>query len=696
MTSKKRNKTLAGKLTLRIALALLLVFFIMISLITAFVREDLVKRELHTLELLAKENATIASNLMNTMLDKQEVLVASVQTLQMSDASVRGKVLANLIQDVGDSQDNILSLFFVAEPNAFIPDTPDGFSVFCTASGVKMQNARFTYVDQAGYQAALEAKALTVVDPFTKMIDGKEYQVLTLFQPVFDKNGGVLGLIGSNIDVAVLEQQAYNNGGYETFNNQIICGHETMILNSRDPSTVGKKFVDVTTSSNADLILKSAADTSAFTLLDADKNGGKSYRVFVPFYVGSSKTTWLSGTSINAAEFDQAIFTQLLMMAIIAVVALAVLALFCYTITKRMLRPLHGLETMANALSQGQLEVRAAYTGNDEIGRVSEKFQEACDTIHDYISDIDRAMGEMSRGNFDVKPKKPFIGDFANIEASITNFIYKICVALDQINETSGYVSAGSDQVSNASAVLSHGATEQAHSVEELTGTILLLAEKVQQNNENAKLAGTRVGEAGNQLEVCNARMQEMVGAINEITRNSAEIGKIIKTIEDIAFQTNILALNAAVEAARAGAAGKGFAVVADEVRNLAGKSAEAAKSTTDMIKNTIASVSDGSRIAQEAAASLTTVQAKAAAVVDIVGEIRTASDVQLEQVETVSISSRQISEVIQTNSATSEESAASSEELASQAQVLKELVSQFKLNTTLMNALSQQRPGSK
>lgn len=689
MTHKKRAGTLAGRLTLRIAVALLVVFGIMITAITGMVRQELVERELKTLELLAKENASLAGSMMATMLDKQEVIIASIRTLERSDPEIRSVVLPNLLGSIERAEDSVLSLFFVAEPNTFLPNTPDGYSVFSSAGGVQSQNERFAYVVESAYQTVLDSGRLVIVDPFVKEIDGTNYTVISILQPVTDTNGDIMGVIGCNIDTEVLLALPYDNGGFETFSNAIICGHQTMIIDSRTPENTGKAFINASTSKDPDTILQSASNASALTILDANKDGSSSYRAYIPFYVGSSATPWLSGTSISQAEFDSTILRQVFLMAAISVFALAVLAVFCYLITKRMHRPLGTLEAAIRALSEGNLQVSVPATSNDELGRVGESFNIACATISGYVRDIDRAMGQMAEGDFNVRPEKPFIGDFANIESSITNFIYKMCVTINQIRESADYVSSGAEQVSGASTILSQGATEQAHSVEELAQTMTQLADVVRQNNDSAIQAGTRVREAADQLGVSGDHMKDMVLAISEITRNSAEIGKIIKTIEDIAFQTNILALNAAVEAARAGEAGKGFAVVAGEVRSLAAKSAAAAKSTTDMINNTISSVESGSRIADAAAKSLDSVQERAIAVSESVERICASSAVQLEQVNAISVSSEQISQVVQTNGATAEESAAAAEELSSQAAVMRQLVKQFRLHTELMKQLS-------
>ncbi|MEG2769394.1 MAG: methyl-accepting chemotaxis protein, partial [Oscillospiraceae bacterium] len=241
-------------------------------------------------------------------------------------------------------------------------------------------------------------------------------------------------------------------------------------------------------------------------------------------------------------------------------------------------------------------------------------------------------------------------------------------------------VASGSDQVSSGAQALSQGATEQASSIEELSATIQAVSNQIKDNANNAKMASELSSMAGKEVQNGNEHMQSMIVAMEDISSTSNKIGKIIKTIDDIAFQTNILALNAAVEAARAGSAGKGFAVVANEVRNLAGKSAEAAKNTTSLIESSINAVANGTKIADETAMSLKVVVEKSNLVLQKVEEIAEASAEQANSVVQITTGVDQISAVIQTNSATAEESAAASEELSSQSQMLKDLVGKFTL----------------
>ena len=291
-------------------------------------------------------------------------------------------------------------------------------------------------------------------------------------------------------------------------------------------------------------------------------------------------------------------------------------------------------------------------------------------------------LGEMSNGNFRVTTSKEdqYVGSYKNILEAMHNIRLTLSDALLEIDHASEQVSTGASQVSDAAQALSQGATEQASSIEELSATITDISNRIKENAANATEANTLSQEASEGVLSGNQKMADMIAAMNDIASTSNEIGKIIRTIDDIAFQTNILALNAAVEAARAGSAGKGFAVVADEVRNLAGKSAEAAKNTTLLIENAITAIGNGTKIAGETAEALRLVVEKSNVSAVRISEIAEASTAQAEAVMQVTTGIDQISAVVQTTSATSEESAATSEELSAQAVTLKSLVGKFKL----------------
>ena len=288
----------------------------------------------------------------------------------------------------------------------------------------------------------------------------------------------------------------------------------------------------------------------------------------------------------------------------------------------------------------------------------------------------------MANGNFRVhtKAEESYVGAYHDVLMSMRRINRTLSATLREINTAADQVSAGADQVSAGAQALSQGATEQASSVQELAATIAEVSHNVSSNAERAKEANDKAIAVSNEVSEGNQKMQQTLAAMGEIRGSSAEIAKIIKTIEDIAFQTNILSLNAAVEAARAGAAGKGFAVVADEVRNLAAKSAEAARTTTELIQSSLKAVEHGTESVDDTAQSLNSIVTSIQEITESVQHISTASNEQANAIDQITQGIDQISSVVQTNSATAEESAAASEELSGQAQTLKSLTGRFRL----------------
>jgi methyl-accepting chemotaxis protein len=301
-------------------------------------------------------------------------------------------------------------------------------------------------------------------------------------------------------------------------------------------------------------------------------------------------------------------------------------------------------------------------------------------TIFGYISEISKVLTEMSEGNLVVGITGEYLGDFVEIKNSLNMIIKSFNEVLGDLNSAAEQVAAGSKQVSGSSQALSQGSTEQASSIEELTASMTQIAVQTKNNAVNANQANELAIAAKTNAAQGNEQMKEMLKAMTEINDSSSNISKIIKVIDEIAFQTNILALNAAVEAARAGQHGKGFAVVAEEVRNLAARSASAAKETTALIEGSIRKVEYGTKIANETAGALNHIVEGVTKAADLVGNIAVASNEQATGIAQANQGISQVSMVTQTNSATAEEGAAASEELSSQAELLKNMVTKFKL----------------
>lgn len=374
--------------------------------------------------------------------------------------------------------------------------------------------------------------------------------------------------------------------------------------------------------------------------------------------------------------------TSMLVVVMVMGFSIALALILGLYISNGIRRPVNEIKEAAEKLAAGSLDVSIDYQFNDELGLLSNSMRSLINTFQGIIDDMSYGLASLGNGDFTFrsKAKELYVGDFQRLLISMHQIIEKLSQTMRQINQASDQVSSGSEQVSFGAQILADGSAEQASSVMELAATINEVSSQVSKNAQNAQQGSELAEGAGAKIIECNCQMQEMIVAMKEISDKSSQIGKIIKTIEEIAFQTNILALNATVEAARAGAAGQGFAAVANEVRNLANKSANASKSTAELIKDSIIAVNRGTRLADDTANTLLEVVESAKQVVAMVDSISRESSEQATSIAQVTRGIGQISSVVQTNSATAEESAAASEELSEQAHMLKNLVGQFHL----------------
>lgn len=386
-------------------------------------------------------------------------------------------------------------------------------------------------------------------------------------------------------------------------------------------------------------------------------------------------------------DVEHKLFINILMIALIAIIAVIMDILLGAGVLKKGLKlPIEKVVNAAKAIETGDINNDVInsineITSKDEIGSLARSMEGAINSVQMMSDDIGlfhkALVGHDLTISADSSSHQGIYKDIVNVVESLFT---ELGVVLKEIKIMADGIDSGSSHVSAASQSLAQGATEQASATEELTSTIEEISQKISENASNADNASTLSMDTNQEVKVCSDQMSEMMKAMNNINTISKEISKIIRAIDDIAFQTNILALNAAVEAARAGVNGKGFAVVADEVRNLANKSAEAAKSTAGLIENSIKAVENGSKIAMATEQALQNVADKTNKVNEIVYEIAEAAKKQEEAINQINTGINQISDVVQSNSATSEETAAASEELAAQAQSLHEIVSVYKI----------------
>lgn len=361
-------------------------------------------------------------------------------------------------------------------------------------------------------------------------------------------------------------------------------------------------------------------------------------------------------------------------------IAIALTLILSIYITENISKPIKNLVDISRKIAKGNLDVSVEITSQDEFADLAISFSEMINTLKGYIEDLSKVLGNIERGNLDVKTGESYQGNFIEMKKSIDNIIVSLNSVFKEIREASVQVSGGAEQVSATAQSLSEGATDQASTVEELSVFMQEVNEKVHANAKNADVANDISIKFVKNVEDSNSQMIDMLKAMEDITRSSNDISNIIKAIDDIAEQTNLLALNAAIEAARAGESGKGFAVVADEVRKLSAQSAEAAKKTNILIKESIRAVENGRTLADNTAKNLLEVVKQVKESTNAITKIAISSEEQAKSIEQMSQGIGKISDVVQSNSATAEESAASSEELTAQAETLATMLKQFNL----------------
>ncbi len=418
-------------------------------------------------------------------------------------------------------------------------------------------------------------------------------------------------------------------------------------------------------------------DSESFSVINRTKDFDGRTVCFIPYKISS--VGWYYLYAIDRIEYMGEMSAFAIAQLIILLAALVVVSFAIGILLNKLLKPIQELKTAVQNMEQGNLSYVPSYYANDSISQLCESLGDTNTVWLRYIGDITGNLDKLSRGNFDLEFNGDYVGDFAEIKQSIISISDSLRTIIGGIDTASNQVALGSDNVAETSNSLASGVNEQSRTIDDLTTLIQSLVSQIEANAKSAEDAQKRSLVTSENVVECNKRMTELMESMRDIDEKAQEIVKIIAAIDDIAFQTNILALNAAVEAARAGDAGKGFAVVADEVRNLASKSAEAVKNTSDLINSTGIAVEKGTRLAAETDEALKVVSKGVEHVNDLITSISEASEVQAGEVKAVSDKITSIEEIVRFTASTAEESAASSEELSSQAKTLQEMVLHFK-----------------
>ncbi|MDR1754034.1 MAG: methyl-accepting chemotaxis protein [Eubacterium sp.] len=530
-------------------------------------------------------------------------------------------------------------------------------------------------LDQKNIASALAGKPLAVIEK--GLLTGLAARGGA---PIFDRGGRVIGAVSCGYD---LSKTKYVDAVKESNNCEVTIFDGDTRFNTTLIDEKGNRVVGTPA---GDEVIEQVLNKQQNFSLRTSLFGSNYAAYYSPLIVdGEAVGMLFAGVNIDSMLESQSEMLNSVIVAAIVAGVLSVIIIFVFSMFS-VSKPLRKIGVFADKIRSGDIGLSSGSSSvinirsADEVGVLARTLEQSYQQLQGYVREIEGRMKDLASGDFSHESTYQFQGDFILIKDSINDITRNLDRTIKEVNNSSLQVSSGSRQIADGAQALAQGSTEQAATVEQLSSSIMIIADKTKTNSEMTDKAAKLSISIKEKAERGNRQMSEMMKAVEEITAASSQIEKVIKVIDDIAFQTNILALNAAVEAARAGSAGKGFAVVAEEVRNLASKSAEAAKNTGGLIANSIEKANLGLNIAIETSSSLKEIVEGINESTEIVRNIAILSDEQAAAVAEVNTGINQVAQVVQQNSATAQESAAASDEMSRQADALEELISRFKL----------------
>ncbi|MFI3175318.1 MAG: methyl-accepting chemotaxis protein [Bacillota bacterium] len=663
---KKKNNSIAKKVIKPLIIGTILVNFIVLCIIGTYSKQVVYNLEETHLRDTANHIAGTINSTMQQYVDISEILAKSSSIVELMEKSNKTTPMHThdevdvILEELNSIASDYSGVFINL---ALLDVAQDGY---LTGSGA-YSDSSFSFATRSYYSAVTE-KQSTITSPYIDVESGG--LVISIASPVFAKNGSVLGIVLVDLSTKFVTDFVMQNdfGDYGT---NFLINREGMILASSDASLLGEDYSKLQLEGD-DLIAQLAnpkGDLIEFTVANDERTGIVS-KVAV--------TDWTLVTHNNVYSFrlhSNMILRILLSMLLVS----TVVTLTTVSITVRTsLKPIQYIKKAMSELAKGNLHYKLDHHSTDEIGELAEDMRYTTETLALYIREIEGLLESCGAGDFTVESDVEFVGDFSNIERAIQKFTTLISGSLDEIKVMINQVSDSSDHVANGAQNLAKGSSEQSGSIAELKQYIADITALIKDNARNVKDINRTAQETSNKLVESNQKMSEMLGSMEEISSTNDGIQKIIKTIEDVAFQTNILALNAAVEAARAGSAGKGFAVVADEVRSLSTRTSDAVNETTTLFDKSAIATKSGHQSAEETAESLESVTKDIEEFIVSLEKITASTEEQAAGITRINDSVAIVNEVMHGNSVISESSAATAEELSSQSLLMSDTIQQF------------------
>ena len=696
------SKKIIAKLSVVVAIIFLLIvttsgYFSMLSL-TEITNSKLVSS--------AYENAFLVQNSIEGVYGQVIGFANSLKNISALPPEQQRDAIDNALVGVLSGDKNFTTVFAYFEQNAIADANGEPYSVHQreiayeaivypdeTGNGITYEKHEdaFDNFDKEYYKQIKSSGKPYVMEPYVYQLRGTEdIMMISIIAPIYDANGDFLGIAGCDVALNDMQSQQYANTGYKSTHMVALSEDKTILLDTKNSDYVGKNADEVgytNITSDTDKVKAMPDGTylnSNYVVNDNITNFAtmkKGVSVTVPLKLDSGNGNyWTLYMAMDSMEFNAAIIRDTIKLIVALIIFGIVLLYIIYRIIKNSLRPITYITAGAAELEKGNLKINIDVDTNDELGRLAKGINHISETMNNYVQDISQQLSSMASNNMDIEIKQKYIGDFIPIQTSIEKIAKSLNETLHRITVSADDVASGSVSVSDGAQILSKGALEQESAIDELAVSIESLSDDVKANADDAQKMSLIVKEVGENIKISNEEMEQLVNAMADIRTSSAGIEQILKTIGEIARQTNLLSLNASIEAARAGLAGKGFAVVADEIRNLAEKSGEALQQTSELIENSFESVKRGTNIADETAKSLLAVVEGAKEISGSVDKISIASQNQKRALDELIKSIDLIAEVVQSNTNAVQESVSTSEKLSEQSKLLHRLINKFHL----------------
>ncbi|MGN1480889.1 methyl-accepting chemotaxis protein [Porcipelethomonas sp.] len=618
------------------------------------------------------QSLSVYGEQVNAWLDKQAAFTAE----QANAAGVLGEKTQGhdnndyFIDSVMELNDDLLDCYTAYSDK----------SLFMAVTDTSTLPEDFDPTSRSWYQNAVKSGSTVFTSPYIDTATGS--MIITVSAPI-KENGTVAGVFAIDITLdsvmnIVNEMKITDNGApvlIDSDGNFVIHPSEDYA-----PHTDESGNAVIMSANDADgdygKVLSLVSDDTVYMELNKDYDGTEKYFDFERL----DAADWVIGCIIPKGDIVGSLSKLKLVYILVIVIFVVIGNGIMIAVTNYHLRPLKKITAAAEEIAGGNLKAEFNYNASDEIGKLCDSFRHCTEFTRHYIADISQKLDCLAQGDFTIEVTEDYIGDYAEIKESLTHIISSMRSTLNNIETASQQVSLGAENIAQSATELAAGVNNQTESIQNLNENIRSVIDKVKSSDTNATNASRLANSAKGKIENSNEEMNKLLAAMKEISEMSAKTASIVKTIDDIAFQTNILALNASVEAARAGTAGKGFTVVAGEVRNLAGKSAEAARQSSSLIQQTVDAISAGAALANSTAEYLSEAVNDTVLVDENINKISASAKEQSKYMDNIFESLNSISEIVSENSGTAQSSAASSEELSGQATMLTDLISEFKL----------------